>query len=145
MKFCYLNTYLLFLFCGVTISIEIFVLTCKILALTNIFFHCWAEKFLIFSPFPVRRSSRSVGSNLSSFWAGRVSCWPARCFRCFAKESEGWMASYHKMLVNTCWKTVVSCVFTGNRAGGVHSNLDIANKSIRPFLFTILNISLYQM
>ena len=104
-----------------------------------------AEKFLIFSPFPVRRSSRSVGSNLSSFWAGRVSCWPARCFRCFAKESKGWMASYHKMLVNTCWKTVVSCVFTGNRAGGVHSNLDIANKSIRPFLFTILNNSLYQM
>ena len=28
---------------------------------------------------------------------------------------------------------------------GVHSNLDIANKSVRPFLFTISNNSLYQM
>ena len=27
----------------------------------------------------------------------------------------------------------------------VHSNLDIVNKSVRPFLFTILNNSLYQM
>ena len=27
----------------------------------------------------------------------------------------------------------------------LQSNLDIANKSIRPFLFTILNNSLYQM
>ena len=64
-----------------------------------------AEKFLIFSPFPVRRSSRSVGSNLSSFWAGRVSCWPARCFRCFAKESEGWMArpqNARKYLLKNC-------------------------------------------
>ena len=27
----------------------------------------------------------------------------------------------------------------------IHSNFDITNKSIRPFLFTILNISLYQI
>ena len=27
----------------------------------------------------------------------------------------------------------------------IHSNLDIVNKSVRPFLFTILNNSLYQM
>ena len=27
----------------------------------------------------------------------------------------------------------------------IHSNIDIVNKSIRPFLFTILNNSLYQM
>ena len=27
----------------------------------------------------------------------------------------------------------------------IHSNLDIANKSVRPFLFTISNKSLYQM
>ena len=27
----------------------------------------------------------------------------------------------------------------------IHSNLDIANKSVKPFLFTILNNSLYQM
>ena len=28
---------------------------------------------------------------------------------------------------------------------GVHSNLDIVNKSVRPFLFTISNNSLYQV
>ena len=27
----------------------------------------------------------------------------------------------------------------------LHSNLDIENKSVRPFLYTILNNSLYQM
>ena len=49
------------------------------------------------------------------------------------------------LLINVLLGFICVCPSTFQKIYHVHSNLDIANKSIIPFLFTISNNSLYQM